>query len=204
MAEDFSTTIAGHDLEYIDDGHIYLVDGVIVPSITTIVRTTDPDKYSTVSEAVLKKAADMGTAVHEAVEAWAMSGTDSDMPEVRGFRFLQKHYRFAVEAVEVPVILFRDTEPVAAGRLDLLLRNPDGQRGLGDIKRTSALDKNSLAYQLNLYRIAYQQSYGEKIDFLAGVHLREDVRKYVPIPVVEELAEELINKYFEHYEEGKE
>ena len=83
---------------------------------------------------------------------------------------------------EVPVILFYDDEPVSAGRLDLVLRM-DGKIGLGDIKRTSTLDKEYLCHQLNLYRIAYTQSYGIDIDFLRGIHLREDTRKFVNIPI---------------------
>ena len=204
MADDFTIDIAGHELEYIDEEHIYLVDGVIVPSITQIVRTKDPDKYGAVSEAVLKRAADAGTAVHEAVEDYAMTGKDNGLPEVRGFRFLQKHYRFKVEAVEVPVILFDEGEPLAAGRLDMVIRNDKGELGLADIKRTSALDKNYLAYQLNLYRKAYIQDYGADITHLAGLHLREEVRKYVPIPIVEDLADELISEYFNNENGGNE
>jgi hypothetical protein len=74
------------------------------------------------------------------------------------------------------------------------------QIGLGDIKRTSALDKNYLAYQLNLYRIAYQQCYGTQIGFLRGLHLREDTRKYVTLPINENLAYEILNEYFKENE----
>jgi hypothetical protein len=94
----------------------------------------------------------------------------------------------------VPVVLFKDDEAVACGRLDLVLT--EGEKvGLGDIKRTSTLDKNYLAYQLNLYRIAYQQCYGTKIEFLRGIHLREDTRKYVNLPINENLANEALNEY---------
>ena len=71
----------------------------------------------------------------------------------------------------------------------------DDQVGIADIKRTSALDKNYLAYQLNLYRIAYRQTYGIEADFLRGIHLREDTRKFVPIPVNEPLAMDLVYEY---------
>lgn len=200
--EDFSVTIGGHDLEYIDEEHIYLVDGQLVPSITEIVRSAEPDKYKAVAPDVLARAAEKGTAVHKAIEEYVTEGFECDLPELRGFKFLQKHYRFKPVRAEVPVILFRrcrensTDEPIAAGRLDLVLENTDGLLGLADIKRTSALDKNYLAYQLNLYRLAYEQTYGGQIDFLAGLHLREDVRKYVPIPLVPMLAVELIDKYF--------
>ena len=96
-------------------------------------------------------------------------------------------------------MLFRNGEAVAAGRLDLVLTK-DGNIGLGDIKRTSTLDKEYLAYQLNLYRIAYQQCYDTEISFLSGLHLRNDVRKYIDLPINEKLATELLNEYFERKE----
>ena len=188
--------IAGHTLEYIDDSHTYLVDGVIVPSITQILKIKFGGKYSNVNKTVLKRAADKGTEVHKAIQNYCEKGIESDLKEVRNFKFLQKSYGFEVLQNEVPVILFKNDIPVAAGRLDLVLRQDD-EIGLGDIKRTSALDKEYLAYQLNLYRIAYQQCYERKISFLRGLHLREDTRKYVDIPINEELALNLIDKYME-------
>ena len=39
------------------------------------------------------------------------------------------------------------------------------------------------------------QSYGKDIKFLKGLHLREDIRKYVNIPINEKMALELLNEY---------
>lgn len=188
--------ISGHILEYFDDTHTYLVDGVIVPSITQILKHKFGGKYSMVDSATLNRAADKGTAVHEAIEHYCITGEMGDLPEVRGFKFLQKQYGFTVLDNEVPVILF-DDEPIAAGRLDMVIYM-DNQTGLADIKRTSALDKEYLAYQLNLYRIAYRQSYGVEVDFLRGLHLREDKRKFVTIPINEEMALALAKEALRH------
>ena len=76
---------------------------------------------------------------------------------------------------------------MCAGRLDMVIMMGD-QIGLADLKRTATLDKNYLAYQLNLYRIAYRQTYGIEAEFLRGIHLREDTRKFVPIPVNENMT----------------
>ena len=73
----------------------------------------------------------------------------------------------------------------------------DGQTGIADIKRTSTLDKDYLALQLNLYRIAYCQSYGIVADFLRGIHLREDVRKFVTIPVNEQMTWQFLKEWME-------
>lgn len=194
--EYFAEEINGHTLEYIDESHTYLVDGIIVPSITQILKYKFGGMYSGINKEVLQKAADRGTAVHEAIEKWCKAGEESDLPEVRNFRFLMDQYHFQPVKNEVPVILFdHNGDPLAAGRLDLVLREM-GYLGLGDIKRTSVLNKEYLAYQLNLYRIAYQQCYGDDIAFLRGLHLREDTRKYVEIPINEEVAWELVEEYF--------
>lgn len=191
---DYTCDLAGHTLEYIDDGHTYLVDGLIVPSITEIVKYKVSGKYDGVSSATLTRAAEAGTAVHEAIERYCKYGEESDLPEVRNFAFLRDQYGFTVLANEVPVILSMNEVPVAAGRLDMVLEM-NGQVGGADIKRTSSLDRAYLAYQLNLYRIAYAQCYGVEWEFLRGIHLREDVRKFVQIPINEQAAREALLLY---------
>ena len=188
--------INGQTLEYIDGMHLYVLDGIIVPSITGILSKKFGRKYDGVDRAVLQRAADAGTAVHEAIEKLCKTGEVTDLPEVKNFLWLQKQYEFSVVDNEVPVILSIDGKPCAAGRLDMVLLM-DGESGLADIKRTSVLDKEYVAYQLNLYRIAFQQSYGVEIKFLRALHLREDVRKFVKIPINENLALQLVKDYME-------
>ncbi len=195
---DYTQEINGHTLEYFDDDHLYLVDGVIVPSITQLLKMRFGRKYEGINHDVLKRASDAGTKVHDAIEQYCKEGAESDLPEVRNFRFLQRQYGFEVIDNEVPVILFLGDEPVSAGRLDMVIKM-DGQIGGADIKRTSALDKEYLAYQLNLYRVAYRQCYGVEWQFLRGLHLREDVRRFVPIPINEGLVTQIIKDYMEEY-----
>lgn len=187
--------IKGGVLEYIDETHTYLYDGVVLPSITQLLKVKFGNKYNGISKETLERAAVQGTAVHKAIEDYEQDKTESNLPELRNYKFLKRAYNFECIDNEVPVVLFMDGEAVACGRLDLVLQE-DGKIGLGDIKRTSALDKNYLAYQLNLYRIAYQQCYDTEISFLRGLHLREDTRKYVTLPINENLVSEILNEYF--------
>lgn len=191
-----SWEIAGHVLEYFNDTHEYLVDGVLVPSITQILKIKFGNKYDGVSQKVLNRAAEKGTEVHEAIERYCKTGESSDLKEVRNFKFLQKQYKFEVLDNEVPIILFLNDEPVAAGRLDLVLKL-DNKIGGGDIKRTATLDKEYLAYQLNLYRIGYRQCYGVEWEFLKGIHLRDDTRKFLNIPINEKMALELVENFIQ-------
>ena len=173
-----------------------MVDGVIVPSITQILKIKFGGKYQGIDKEVLKRASDAGTAVHEAIEMFCKTGLDNGLPEVRNFNFLSKAYGFKVLENEVPIILFKDDEPISAGRLDLVLEMK-GQKGGADIKRTSSLDKEYLFYQLNLYRIGYQQCYEKEWQFLRGIHLKDDIRKFVNIPIHEEMAWSLVEQYLE-------
>lgn len=190
-----SVEIKGGVLEYIDETHTYLYDGVVLPSITQLLKVKYGSKYDNIPKATLERAAEQGSAVHKAIEDFEKQGIETPLPELRNYKFLKKTYHFECIDNEVPVVLFQDDVAVACGRLDLVLTEGD-KVGLGDIKRTSVLDKNYLAYQLNLYRIAYQQCYGTEISFLKGIHLRNDVRKYIDLPINENLVTEVINGYF--------
>lgn len=183
-------------LEYYNDSHTYIYNGIIVPSVTQIMKVKFGNKYHGVSKEVLDRAAELGTQTHNAIENFCKTGEVEDLKEVRNFRFLQKHYKFEVVDNEVPIVLFKDEKPICAGRLDLVLKMND-EIGGGDIKRTSVLDKEYLAFQLNLYRIGYRQCYGVDWKFLKGIHLRDDKRKFVDIPINEDMAWGLINEYLE-------
>jgi hypothetical protein len=185
--------INGHHLEYFDDEHRYVVDGVTVPSITQLLKTKFGGRYTGVSRRVLDAAAEKGEEVHKAVEMYCKHGIEADLEELHNYKFLAKKYNFEAVDNEVPVILERDGKPIAAGRLDLVLMM-DGKIGGADIKRVSSLDKEYVGYQLNLYRIAYRQSYGVEWEFIRAIHLRESVRKFVDLPINEDLMWEFLKE----------
>lgn len=185
--------INGNTLEYDDTTHTYLVNGVIVPSVTQVMQVKFGNKYEGIRSEVLNRAAERGTAIHKAVENYC-KGMDDGSKEVHNFNFLMNYYKIKPVKNEVPIILMVDNQPVIAGRLDLVLQEND-TLCLADIKTTSQLDKEYLAYQLNLYRLGYMQSYGERIDKLYGLHLRGDKRKLVELPINEDIALDLLEKY---------
>lgn len=182
--------IQGVTLEYDDDTHTYLADGVILPSVTQILSLKFKDQYKGVNEDVLARAAERGTQIHKAIELYC-KGEDLELPEVRGFKFLQKNYDISVLANEVPILLFEKGKPIIAGRTDMLA-HIEGKFTLADIKTTSVLNRNYLMYQLNLYRVGFEQSYNMDIERLAGIHLRRDVRKLVDIPIDDLAVKELL------------
>ena len=195
---DFSITFpSGRVLEYDDEDHIYLCDGVIIPSATQIVRASFPDKYAGIAYNTLQAAAERGTAIHSIVEGYVSYGVcDPLTDEWRGYRFLERTYNFRSASAEIPLLYCEGDTPIFAGRADLLLHEGD-KNVLADIKSTATLDKRMLAVQLNLYRIAFEQCYNATVDGLRGIHLRGKTRKYVEIPMDETIALQAIQKFKE-------
>ena len=197
MMETFS--IKGGTLEYFDDTHTYLYDGLMLPSVTQILGAKFKNDYASVPPAVLDNASKRGTAVHKAIENFNVSGYDDGSEAVRNFKFLQKQYGFEVMGSELPIVIFKDDMPIACGRLDMTMMI-DGQTGIADIKTVSTLNKEKIAYQLNLYRIGLMQSYGVDAKFLKIIHLRDGIRKVIDCPVIKDMAWELIEKFLEENE----
>lgn len=193
--------IKGKTLEFVPEIHQYVYEGVCLPSVTQMLKFKFGNKYAAVDKETLTRAAEAGTEVHSVIERWCKYGEESDLPELRNFRFLQSQYKFEVLKNEVPVILFGLTLPICAGRLDMVMATDDGL-AIADIKRTSTLDKEYLALQLNMYAIAYQQCYGGKIEALKGLHLRGDTRKFVSIPLNEQKTWDFINEVLKGEENG--
>nr|DAH67693.1 MAG TPA: Mitochondrial genome maintenance exonuclease 1, DNA complex, DNA exonuclease [Caudoviricetes sp.] len=194
MEEITTWNIKGHIVEFIDDIHQYLVDGCMVDSVTQILGVKYRNDYASVPPAVLDNASKRGTAVHKAIENFNVSGYDDGSEAVRNFKFLQKQYGFEVLDSELPIVIFKDDMPIACGRLDMTMLM-DGKTGIADIKTVSSLNKEKIAYQLNLYRIGLMQSYGVDAKFLKIIHLRDGIRKVIDCPVNEGMAWELINKF---------
>ena len=190
-------------IEFFPKEHLYICNGIILPSITTILKKKFGNKYQGVDERILEVARQNGTEMHQAIQDYEEDGiNDLNNRELQNYIFLKKHYKWQVIASEIPVILFLDDVPVAVGRLDQIIEI-NGERGVNDFKRVSVLDKEYLAYQTNLYKIAYEQTYHIPLSFVSGTHLREEKRKFYKLPVNEEMAMKLVKEYLEGQNDTK-
>ena len=190
-----TTEINGHIVEFIPEIHKYIVDGVIVPCVSDILAYKFND-YAGVSREVLKRASDKGTELHKAIEDYEQDDQLSDLKEFKNYIFLKRHFKFENIENEVPVLYEKDGRVLFVGTLDQIIEM-DGNLGINDFKRVSAPNKDKIAYQLNFYKMAYEQSYNKKIDFIAFTQLREDVRKFRQLPINEEMAINLLNELLE-------
>ena len=147
------------EVEYIDEGHIYLVDGVITPSVSEIIRFIFPNKYQNIPKTILEEKALFGTHVHEAIENHE-NGKPIDLTE-REFlcfeQYLKLKERYQIEVIEQETIVHYQDR--FAGRLDMIA-TVLGLDALVDIKTTAKLDKESLSWQLGCYAMAYEFLFG--------------------------------------------
>lgn len=187
--------INGHELEFIPETHQYIVDGILVPCVSNILAYKFND-YSGVSREVLNRASEKGTELHKAIEDYEQQGIEKDLKEFRNYLFLKKQFKFENVSNEVPVLYERGGRVLYVGTLDQIIML-NGKLGINDFKRVSAPNKEKIAYQLNLYKMAYEQSYGKQIELLAFTHLREDVRKFHELPINEKATMDLLNEYIE-------
>ena len=55
-------------IEFIEETHTYLYEGIIIPSVSEILHFIFPDKYKNVDKEILYKKAIYGSKIHEAIE----------------------------------------------------------------------------------------------------------------------------------------
>lgn len=174
-----------YTLEFDDEAHRYIVNGIITPSVSKLLSLKFDD-YPNVPKAVLQSAADRGTEMHKAIEEYEKTGKESDLQEFRNYLFLKKHFKIENVENELPVAYFEDGLPVFAGTIDQVCRI-DGVLAINDFKRVSAPNKEKIAYQVNLYRLAYNQTFGVEVKALSFMQLRESARKFTQLPINDEV-----------------
>ena len=185
---------------YFDDlTHTYLYKGKELTGVTTLMKQMglSPD-YSGISEEVLQNAADRGSAVHKAIETFCKSG--SPVIDCRYFdeamSGLQAYKKLGIQALENEYLV-SDNESIASS-IDLIAEDGDGVI-LYDIKTTSAVHKESVAWQLSIYRWLFSLANpGIEVHRLYCLHIRDGVAKLIEVtPVPEEEVARLIQCFKE-------
>lgn len=151
------------EVEFIEQTHQYLIEGVLVPSVSEILRFIFPDKYKDVPHRVLKEKALFGTHIHEAIEAYEKGKEPclTDMERVTFSQYLRFKEEYQIKPIEMEMIIhYKD---LYAGRLDMTAY-VKGLKTLIDVKTTCKLDYESLAWQLGMYKLAYGKARGIPIE----------------------------------------
>ncbi len=181
----------GEVVQYIDETHTYIVNGEELPSVTTLLTRFYGDIYGSVRPDLLKRSAEYGTEVHKDLQTLIeIRQEDDSIPLVSDYQEVQNYFNFIepiygikpISTEKVVVLHDKTGKPVAAGRFDLLC-TVKGELTLADFKTTTAVHKQLVTAQLNIYVMAaYQSGYIDTQNIKLGViHLSGKTSKFIPI-----------------------
>lgn len=162
-----------NELRFESKGHVYLLDGIRIPSVTELMRPMTATYYKTVNEDTLANAATKGTAVHEAAENYIKFGLVDIDEEYKGYIDAFTGWYDS-----------RKPDPVASemkfyhkilrygGTADLLCIL-GGRLALVDYKTTSEISRMLVGVQLEAYKQALR-SHGIEVEDKIALHLKKD------------------------------
>jgi hypothetical protein len=138
-------------LQFNEENHVYTVDGVKIPSVTTVLSSTGISDYSRVPSQTLEEAAARGTAVHRILELYDM-GQLAECPEW-ATEYLDAWKKFKTE-MDVKILacemrVFHD-KFWFAGTLDRIAMI-GGEKYILDIKTTSAVMRGAFNTDVRLF-----------------------------------------------------
>lgn len=176
--------ISKGEMHFDEATHTYTKDGQAYLPVTELLRKhgLSPD-YSAVKTETLRKAAEKGTLIHKEIEEYIKDGTIGFSSELTDFIELCESKR--LEPTMSEFIVYNDEYKIA-GTVDLMGLTALNKCFIADIKTTSTLHTESLAWQLAVYAFLGKMIVSDAY----GFHLRSDGKsKLVPVrlPAKEEV-----------------
>lgn len=166
--------------------HTYTDNEKKLISVTQLLKLANlsPD-YSFVDEETMNRASERGTLIHKEIEDYIKNGEVGFTEELFAFIDYLKENDLEPIASE---LLVNDDE--VAGTIDLILKNrKTGEIILADIKTTSSVNKDYVAWQTSMY----SHLYGEQVDKLKCLHLKGD--KLKAIELIKKTPEQIASLY---------
>lgn len=162
-----------NELTFNEEGHIYTLNGVEVPSVTTLMKPLSSKVYGDINQDALDKAAARGTAVHEAIETWTKYGIMDVQEEVSGYfdAFLSWWNKARPELIANEHKVYHKLLNYA-GTVDMIAV-VDGIPTIIDFKTSYKVQKSLCAIQLEAYQRAFE-SHGIQLNRRLILHMKKD------------------------------
>lgn len=160
------------ELEFLEEPHIYMLDGIEIPSVSTVMKPLSSSVYGEVDQNILRMAANRGTIVHEAIENFVHYGIEDIDPSYGGYldAFIRfwKEYKPTLIAAEYRMY---HKYLKYAGTSDLLVLIDD-ELWLIDNKTSYKIEKMLTRVQLEAYKKALA-THGIRVKRKAILHLKK-------------------------------
>lgn len=153
--------------------HTYRLDGLVIPSVSTIMEPLKVELYKGIGDSTLANAADKGTIVHNAIENWIKFGIDDTPHEYKGYfdGFLEFWSKTKPHVVGSEIRTYHKLLGYG-GTIDLLAYIGDDLT-LIDFKSTYTVSDMTCGVQLEAYAQALA-SHGIKVKRKGILHLIKD------------------------------
>ena len=183
-----------------EEQHRYFLDEKELSGITgTLIKKAFPDTYKGIPDAVLAKAAERGSVVHQNLELFdTVCNSDinimpSVLPEVKDYNEMLISYGLHHVDSEY---LVTDNENFASA-IDKVLADNEGNIYLADIKTTATLHYDNVSLQLSIYAKWFEEQNPDlKVKEIVCMWFKNGQSRFQPLPrVSDEQIEELINAY---------
>lgn len=183
-----------------EEHHRYFLGEKELSGITgTLIKKAFPDTYKGIPNAVLAKAAERGSVVHQNLELFdTICNSDinimpSVLPEVKDYNEMLISYGLHHVDSEY---LVTDNENFASA-IDKVLEDNEGNIYLADIKTTATLHYDNVSLQLSIYAKWFEEQNPDlKVKEIVCMWFKNGQSKFQPLPrVSDEQIDELINAY---------
>lgn len=175
------------------ESHTYTYNGRQLSGVTSMLsRQLFSDKYSGVSENVLRRAAERGSRIHSLCELADRTGI-ADTPEADDY--LSLCHGYGLKYVESEYLV-SDLTNYASCIDKVYAGSADNKYWLGDIKTTYSLDKEYLSWQLSVYAYLFElQNPGCEVERLFGIWLRPEHKEITDVSRIDSsVIKELLTK----------
>ena len=183
-----------------EEHHRYFLGEKELSGITgTLIKKAFPDTYKGIPDAVLAKAAERGSVVHQNLELFdTICNSDinimpSVLPEVKDYNEMLISYGLHHVDSEY---LVTDNENFASA-IDKVLADNEGNIYLADIKTTATIHYDNVSLQLSIYAKWFEEQNPDlKVKEIVCMWFKNGQSKFQPLPRVEDWQiDDLINAY---------
>lgn len=183
-----------------EEQHRYFLGEKELSGITgTLIKKAFPDTYKGIPDAVLAKAAERGSVVHQNLELFdTICNSDvnimpSVLPEVKDYKEMLISYGLHHVDSEY---LVTDNENFASA-IDKVLADNEDNIYLADIKTTATLHYDNVSLQLSIYAKWFEEQNPDlKVKEIVCMWFKNGQSKFQPLPrVADWQIDDLINAY---------
>lgn len=161
------------ELTFDSEKHYYRLNGKYIPAVSTIMKPLSADLYKDIDEAVLKAAAERGTAVHEMIENYIKFGWTEPNPQYQGYfnAFLSWYTKYSPKPIASEIRAYHPLYHYA-GTSDLLA-DIGGKLTNIDFKTTATLHDHLVRIQVEAYDRSLSE-HGVPVEQGGAVQLMRD------------------------------